>query len=38
MGYASEGNFTAFFKRIVGVSPKVFRNRSHLAPGASQDP
>jgi len=30
MGYASEGNFTAFFKRVLGVSPKVFRKQSRL--------
>lgn len=28
-GYTSEGNFTAFFKKVIGVSPKVFRKMNH---------
>ena len=39
MGYASEGNFTAFFKRVLGISPKVFRNQSRLSSeGVSDSP
>ena len=35
-GYTSEGNFTAFFKRVLGVSPKVFRKQSKLTSNNSQ--
>jgi len=33
IGYASEGNFTAFFKQVLGVSPKVYRKQHQLPPG-----
>lgn len=29
-GYTSEGNFTAFFKKVLGVSPKAFRKQNKL--------
>lgn len=35
-GYTSEGNFTAFFKRILGVSPKDYRKQNKPAPDNSQ--
>ncbi len=30
IGYASEGNFTAFFKRVLGVSPKIYRKQHQI--------